>query len=262
MEGRFKTLALLNSMTFIVMVVTNALANILPINGMTTGAVSDAYPNLFAPAALTFAIWGVIYTGLFMFIIYQSGIIKQSRQRLAHTLEVIGPYFWISSLANTLWIFAWHYEWMGLSLILMIVILVSLILINVRLFDTKMNTLETWTVRVPFSIYFGWITVATIANVTVFLVSINWNGFGLSDEFWTIGAIIAGVVISMTTAWRLKNIVYSLVIIWAYFGIWVKHTSANGFNSEYPAIINTVIGSIVVVCIMIGFIVINKKKTA
>ena len=184
------------------MVTVNALANILPLNGLTTGEVSDSYPNLFAPAGITFSIWGVIYLGLAGFILYQLGAFKGKSGINQEVIMKIGHYSRISSLANTAWIFSWHFKLIQLSLVLMVVILVCLIKINTRLHAMDLRIKEKIFVRIPFSIYFGWITVATIANVTVFLVSIGWDGWGLSERVWTIIALGLGLIISMATTIR------------------------------------------------------------
>ena len=123
----------------------------------------------------------------------------------------------------------------------------------------EQSTLNTIFVRLPFSIYFGWITIATIANVTVFLQSINWNGFGISEQIWIIIILLIGAAIGITRMFKDKNIYYGLVLVWAYSGIWLKHTSQDGFNSNYPNIINIVIFCIALFVISIGYL--SYKKT-
>ncbi|MGO1820195.1 MAG: tryptophan-rich sensory protein, partial [Senegalia sp. (in: firmicutes)] len=171
--------------TYIAMIVTNALANILPINGLTTGEVSDSFENLFAPAGLTFSIWGLIYLLLGLYSLYQAGLFRDNNRR-AKLLNSIGIIFSISSIANAAWIFSWHYKVLSLSILLMLVILISLITIVKKINKEKLFMKEKLFISLPFSIYFGWITVATIANITAFLVDIGWNQFGLSEVFWTI----------------------------------------------------------------------------
>lgn len=233
--------------TFLGMVAVNALANILPLNGVNTGQVSEAYPNLFAPAALTFAIWGLIYLLLAGFTLYQLGLFQGYKYAVkTELLHMIGIIFSISSLANAAWIFAWHYNLILLSMLLMIVILVCLIAIN-RIINKEMLTLrEKIFIRLPFSVYFGWITVAAIANATVLLVSRGWNGFGIPEAVWAITMIIVGMLIGAATMIRNRDAAYGLVLVWAYSGILIKHTSAGGFSGRYPAII-----AAVVVCIIL-----------
>lgn len=229
--------------TFIVMIVVNVLANSLPINGVDTGVISDSYPNLFAPAGITFAIWGLIYLLLALFTFYQLGIINKNDEISTELLNKVGILFSISSIANTIWIFTWHYQVIWLSIVFMLVILISLIKIVNAIKKERLSSKEKFFVKLPFSIYFGWITVATIANATTLLVSLNFKGFGISETIWTVLIIIIGAIIGIITLLRNRDYFYGLVIIWAYFGIIIKHTTV--FNSMYPAVIIAAIISIV-----------------
>lgn len=237
----------LTTVSFLVMISVNALANILPINGVKTGEVSDSYRNLFAPAGITFAIWGLIYLLLAGYTLYQLGFFQSNTSAFkGNLLNKVGIYFSLSSIANALWIFAWHYFHIALSVLLMIIILVCLILINQETTKTQLSLREKIFVRLPFSVYFGWITVATIANITTLLVSLGWDGFGISEAIWAIVIIIVGFVIAVATMLKNHDFFYGLVIIWAYAGILLKHMSEKGFNGQYPAIITTVIICLIV----------------
>ena len=253
-----KTIRGLTLITFILMVVVNALANILPINGIGTGDVSDSYPNLFAPAGITFAIWGVIYLLLAAYTVFQLGLFKKNRSMSDALMNKIGVVFSISSIANTVWIFSWHYGIIALSMVLMLLILVCLAIIVSAIRKETLSTKEKVFVKLPFSIYFGWITVATIANMTTLLVSLGWNGFGLSQTVWAVAIIAIGAVIGIITILRNKDYAYGLVILWAYAGILIKHVSATGFNSMYPAVIFTTIAAMVLV-VVAEVIAITKK---
>ena len=242
-----KTLALLqllNIVGFAGTVLVNVLANTLPIAGKTTGELSDLYPNLFVPTGYTFAIWGVIYILLALFVIYQArDIHKLNKDPL---VEKIGVWFIISSLANMAWIFAWHYEKVFLSLIIMLLLLISLIGIYLRLGIgiTDVSKEEKFLVHLPFSVYLGWITVATIANVTAFLVDINWRAFGLSEATWTALVIIVATLITLTVLRRREDIFYSFVVIWALIGIFVRRVSADVI---YPVLIIWIVAAITVI---------------
>ena len=223
-KSRLLTLSILNLIGFLGTVVVNGLANALPLNNKTTGELSDQYPNLFVPAGLTFSIWGVIYILLAIFVIYGLIIsVKNNTQKTAF-IENIGILFFISSLANIGWIFAWHYEILPLSLVLMLVILGSLITIYLRLRIGKSDSTlsERYLVHLPFSVYLGWITIATIANVTAVLVDINWNTFGLGEQFWAVAVIIVGIAIALSVLLTRKDIFYCLVVDWAFLGILLK----------------------------------------
>jgi hypothetical protein len=242
MKNKIKILVVL---TFILMVVVNVLANTLPINGVDTGVISDSYPNLFAPAGVTFSIWGLIYLLLAFFTFYQLGIINKNDEISNELMNTVGTFFSISSIINTIWIFTWHYRVLWLSMILMICLLLCLIKIVHSIREEKLSTKEKFFVKVPFSIYFGWITVATIANATTLLVSLGFNGFGMSESLWTVLIIIIGAIIGIITLLRNRDYYYGLVIIWAYFGIIIKHTSV--FNNMYTSVIITAIVTIVLI---------------
>lgn len=231
-------------LSYIIMVITNSLANILPINGKGTGEISDSYQNLFAPAGITFAIWGVIYFLLIVYTIYQLRRYSRENDTKKQIFSKVGVLFSISSVANTVWIFAWHYDVIWLSLILMLIILICLIKINLILKNNNFTILEKFTVKLPFTVYFGWITVATIANITTFLVSINWNRFSLSEVFWTDLIVGVGAIIGFIGVLYYKSFAYGIVLIWAYVGIALKHLSPDQFDGKYPSVIITVIISI------------------
>jgi len=243
------------------MVIVNALANILPINGITTGQISDSYTNLFAPAGWAFAIWGLIYLLLAGYTLYQLGVFQDTATSVkTGLLNKIGILFSISSLANAAWIFAWHYQIIPLSLLLIVVILVCLILINQRINKEQLSTTEKLFIGLPFSVYFGWITVATIANATTLLVSLNWQGFGLTEPTWAVIVIILGFLIGAVTMLKNRDIAYGLVIVWAYAGILSKHISPDGFGGQYPVIINTTILCIGLLLLSEVYILISQKR--
>ncbi|MDD4074379.1 MAG: tryptophan-rich sensory protein [Candidatus Pacebacteria bacterium] len=245
-----KILALI---AYIAMIVVNFLAVNLPINNRGTGEISDAYTNLFTPAGITFSIWGLIYLLLAIYVIYQ---FKSKNEGLLKKINIL---FIITSIANILWIFAWHYDFIGTSLILMLVLLFGLIKIADILRSNDLTKEEKRFIKVPFSVYFGWITVATIANITVFLVSINWGGLGLPDFIWTTVVLIIGAIIGILRMSKDKSVAYGLVLVWAYLGILLKHISADGFNMQYPIIITTVIVCLVLFSFSIGKLVIRNN---
>ena len=251
------SLRVLVGLTYVAMIAVNALANILPINGRNTGGISDSYENLFAPAGLTFSIWGVIYLLLGTHVLYQLGLFRGAElddgPRLgggarvgadevspqADLLQRVGVLFSVSSLVNVAWIFSWHYDLILVSTLLLATMLVLLILITRTIMGAELSTLDRLFVRLPFSVNFGWITVATIANVTVWLVSIGWDGFGSSEITWAVIIMSVGVIIGTAVILKDRDVASGLVLAWAYFGIWIKHTSESGFNGEYPVVIAT-----------------------
>ena len=231
----------INLLAFIFMITMNYLANTIPINGKTTGQLSDQYPNLFTPAGITFSIWGIIYLLILVFIIVQ---LWDSQQKLVAS---IGWAFVISSLLNGLWIVAWHYERTGLSVLIMLGLLASLIFINQRLAGMSFSL-----TKLAFGIYLGWICIATIANITALLVSLNWGGFSIPAEVWTITLIAIGALIVMATMHRLNNPWLALAVAWAFAGIIIKR------QADYQSIvIASAIG--IVFVIAMGLWVFLKK---
>lgn len=228
---------ILVTVTFIAMVATNYAANALPLNGRNTGEISDAYENLFAPVGITFSIWGLIYTLLAVHVLYQWGLFHKGDAENGALLQKVGVLFSLSSLANTAWVFAWHFDQIALSTLLIASILVMLAMIAVTLRDAALTTREHWLVRVPFSVYFGWLTVATVANITVLLVSLGWDGFGLPLQVWAMIIIAVAAAIGTVTMLRNRDIAYGLVLLWAFIGIIIKHVSAEGFGGQYPEVI-------------------------
>jgi len=240
------TLPILNLLAYLGMLVVNGLANVLPLNGVTTGDLSDKYANLFVPAGITFSIWGVIYVLLGIFVVYQFVVVRREGGSPLF-VQLIGIWFVATCLANMGWIFAWHYEMLLLSLIVMLLLLAGLVLAYVRLEvgHAGASQGERNFVHVPFSVYLGWITVATIANVTTLLVSVGWNGFGIADQWWAVALIVVGVVLAISAVATRHDIFYALVIDWALFGIALKRYLAADPGSQ-PVLIAAVAGIAVV----------------
>ena len=205
------------------MIAINGLANALPINGQQTGAVADRFDVLFVPAGYVFSIWGLIYLALLTYAGYQA----LPRSREDERVRSIDGLVIASCVANGSWIFAWHYELFGLSLVLMLGLLASLIGVYVRLDIglTKPETRQRLCVDLPFSIYLGWITVATIANASTVLVDLGWGGWGLSDFTWLVVMLVAALGIASVMTWSRGDVAYLAVLIWAFVGIAVKHAA-------------------------------------
>jgi hypothetical protein len=201
-------------------IVINILANALPINGLNTGQISDSFNVYFVPAGYVFSIWGIIYIGLIAYAIFQALPSQKNNPRLQAT----GWWVVLGGLANSLWIFLWHYQQFVGTLAAMLVLLASLIAVYLRLGigQMKVSAAETWAVRIPFSIYLGWITVATIANVTDVLDYTGWKQFGLQDAAWMVIVLGAVVVISGLMSFLRRDLAYAAVILWALAGIGAK----------------------------------------
>jgi len=210
-----------NILAFVLVIVVNGMANGIPLGGQTTGEISAKYPSLFTPAGYVFSIWGLIYLGLLIFVIWQA----LPEQRANQNLAAIRIPFLISCASNAIWIFMWHYDLLVLSLVLMLCILGSLIRIyrtlNIGLSNAP--AAERWIAHLPFSIYTGWITVATIANLSAFQISQGWDDLGFDAVTWTIIKIALAGAIAATVLFRRRDVTFVLVVVWAAVGITVKH---------------------------------------
>jgi hypothetical protein len=199
----------------------NGLASTLQLNGQTTGEISDRFDVYFVPAGYVFAIWGLIYLALIAFIVYQALPGQRDNPRLRR----VGYLFALSCVANVAWLFLWHYEVFQLAIVAMAALLLVLIAVYLRLGigRTEVSKAEKWLVRVPFSIYLAWITVATIANATSLLDYLGWGGWGIRPEIWAVIMLLAATAITSAVALTRGDIAYGLVIMWAIVGIAVKH---------------------------------------
>lgn len=224
----------------------NALANILPINGMNSGEISDLYPSLFTPAGYVFSIWSIIYLLLIAFIVFQALPSQKENPRL----ERLGYAFAASCLFNFLWIFAWHYRYVFLSELLIIGVLASLLVCYQRLQteqvnkgELKVSRLERFTTHLAFSIYTGWLTVAVVANTCVLLLEWGITG-GSFAPMWGVITVLAALTIGAAFTYLRKDMAYGLVLVWAFAGIAVAQ------SGNTPSIVTTAIIAAVVMFVL------------
>ena len=243
-----------NILFYALTVVVNSLAGGTTIlGGQLTSAVSDANPTLITPAGYVFSIWGVIYVLLAVFVVYQALPSQKGREYQ----NKIGWLFALSSLINILWLFLWQYNYLSVSVVLMFALLATLILIYLRLGigKAKVTLRERLAVHLPFSVYLGWITVASIANVAVTLVSLKWDGFGISPETWAILVVAVALIITVLMLITRKDVAYSLVIIWALVGIGVKQS-----GNQTIVQLTEISAAIVAVALIATILVIQLRK--
>lgn len=217
----------LTALTLVFMLVMNTLANALPINGRTSGAVSDSFPLVFVPAGYVFSIWGLIYVGLISLVVYA---FTGAGRRSSRVAALGGAWLPLNFTANGLWILCWHYGFYLGSLILMLVILASLKAVHARLDACdgagRATAGETWLVRVPLSIYQGWISVATIPNFAVVLLVAGWNGAPLAPETWGAIFVVVAAALNLFMVLRSRDVPFGAVGVWALAGIGVKQATA------------------------------------
>jgi translocator protein len=225
MTARLRKFIIANVASLALVLIVNYLANALPLNGHTSAELSDFYPNLFVPAGITFTIWGIIYTWLIVWVGVQVAAFFRPDllDRVQVIVQRIGWWFPITCLLNVAWLLAWHWELVAVSLVVMLLLLSSLVIINLRIGmgDQSTSRADYWLVHVPFGIYQGWITVATVANVTALLVG---SGLGavLNEILWAYIVITSAVILSAWMLYQYRNLTHALAVIWALLGIWIK----------------------------------------
>jgi hypothetical protein len=203
----------------IIVIGVNAAANIVPINGYQTGELSDLNPTGFTPSGYVFSIWSLIYFGLLVYaftFLFGTNTVK-SRAQTVSTL------FLLNAASNAAWIFAWHYRLEELSLVMMLAILVTLVMIHNRLRKHGSPTFSQFiSIDGPFSLYFGWITTATLANLGAVFHVQQFYPFALSMDQWALVTVISAIAIYVWMGVITKDIVYCCVFIWASYGIYVR----------------------------------------
>ena len=230
----------------------NILANAIPINGLTTGAISDQFKVYFIPAGYVFSIWGLIYLALIGYTIYQA----LPSKREDATLRSIGGWYIASCLANSAWIFLWHYQLFLLSLVVMVLLLVSLLVVYVRLNVglEKTSIGMRVLVNLPFSIYLSWVTVATIANFTDVLDYYKFSILGANEKTWAVIMIVVALIVGEMIAFNRRDLVFLGVQVWAFIGIAVKNT---GVSTVYEA---ALAASVIVMVIIVPTSIYKIKK--
>jgi benzodiazapine receptor len=243
----------INILAFVLTVIVNSLAGSTTIlGGKLTAEISDANPTLITPAGYVFSIWGIIYILLGAFVVFQALPSQQGKG----FQKSVGWLFVLSSIANIVWLFLWQFEYLSFSVVVIFLLLATLILIYLRLNIGKsaVSLREKLAVHVPFSVYLGWITIASIANVSVFLVSENWDGFGIGAETWATLIIVVALILTVLVLATRKDIAYSLVIIWALVGIAVKQSGNQNIVTLTEA------SAIIVLVALAATILLSKLK--
>lgn len=240
-----------NALSVLIALTVNILASALPLNGQNTGEISDRFQVYFVPAGYVFAIWGVIYIGWIAFVLYQFRTAQKDSPRLRR----LGYLFALSGIFNALWLVCWHYNAFGWSVLVMLILLSLLIASYLKLDVGRVAVppAEKWSVDVPFSIYLGWITVATVANVTDLLYLVNWNGFGIAPQVWAvIMLVVAGFIGLLMTLYR-KDSGYVFVLVWSFVGIAVK-------QSAVPLVANSAWVASALMLVLALFSIVQRRR--
>lgn len=223
----------INLCAFAAMVLVNILANVIPIGGKTTNEISAMYPSPLTPAPFAFSIWAVIYIGLAAMIAVQ--LFRSQTDNSGDSLaDRIGPWFLISSIANITWLMCWHLDLQSAAIVFMFVLLAALVFLNKAVTRETDTWQQRWLVRLPVRMYFAWITVAAISNVSVWLMSVGFTGFGIDSGIWQIAVLLIGGVILTLGINKNHSVGYGLTAMWGYAGILTHHMAPDMLASAYP----------------------------
>lgn len=251
-----KTKAWINLIAFFITIAFNALGSFGYINGMSQKAVSDKYHTLITPAPISFSIWGIIYTLLLLTLVMM--IVKEKDSRVKKLINIFTPIFLISSLFNILWILSFSYEKIGISTIFIFLLLISLTTISKRLDEHRMEIPFRLT-GVTFGLYAGWLTIATVVNVSAYLVSMGWNGFGISQTIWAPVILAISIIIVILINTKINNAIYTLPVAWAFFGILIESRRLAG-SLDYGKYLNPVIIIGIVVLVLVSILQFNRNN--
>ncbi len=238
----------------LVMLTINTLAVLLPLNGKTTKELSDAIPVYFVPEGYVFSIWSLIYIALIGYTVYQLLPSNQKNKQL-HRIAWL---FVINALSNAGWIVLWHHEQVVWSVGLMLVILGTLIAIYQMLGigQIKVKPTQYWLTHAPFSLYLGWISVATIANISGALYVLQWDGWGIEPQVWAAIMIVVAGVLALTMLLRRADYIFAAVIIWALVGIAVKFSTVSVMLWAVIAMVSCIVVT------ALGIVAKNKLKSS
>lgn len=243
MLKKTKIFALLNLVFYFLTLGVNYLGSSGFFNGQSQGDISDQYLTLISPAPFTFSIWSVIYSLLLITLVYL--FIKRRQRNVSELILLISPWFIVSSLCNMSWIVAFSYERLGISTILIIGMLFSLLIIIGKIYTHRFEVPSTLA-GLSFTLYCAWVTIATVVNTSLLLVQLEWGGFGISYSVWTLIILVVAIAFVLIYISRYKNAAYPLPLAWAFFGIYGSYNSGRVDPELSTAIQGLLIAGIVI----------------
>lgn len=209
-----------NVLAFAAVITVNVLSHLLPLGGKTTKQISDQYYIYITPAGYAFTIWSLIYVLLAGFIFYQLRRDTGTRD----SVEDIGIWFILSCIFNIAWLFLWHYLYIEWSVGIMLLLVLSVLVIYRKTRSIHYPTIgETLFVKLPFSIYLGWVCAAFVVNVGIVIHKNGWSPFGLTELGWSIALLCIGAVLAILISRHYRDSILPLVFVWAYLAISIEH---------------------------------------
>lgn len=221
---------IISFLIFIITLVVNYLST-SGLIGSTQKEISDRYRNFITPDSFAFSIWGIIYLLIFSFLIYQIYLVFKNRYN-NETYDQINKYFILTCILNIIWNILWVNNQIELSTIFIFLLTIVLAMLNMYILDNKKLKISTVAI-IAFSLYFGWLTVATVTNVAALLVKIEWNMFGISEHIWTYITYIVIMILAIFLQNKIKNPLYSLPIIWAFVAI-ISMLNSDPYKTPVP----------------------------
>jgi len=242
-----------NLLSVLLALIVNILATTLPLNNQTTAQISDRFKVFFVPAGYVFAIWGIVYIGWIAFTVYQFLPAHKESPRL----RGLGYLFALSGIFNAAWLFCWQYDHFTLSVLVMLILLGLLIAcyLNLNIGRTSVSNAEKWCVDIPLSVYLGWISVATIANISDWLYFVHWNGFGIDPQAWAVIMLIVASLVGLMMALMRRDSGYLFVFVWAFAGIALKQAAA-------PLVANSAWVAVVVALGLAIYAVLQRRRAS
>lgn len=225
MNKQLRTLKVLNIFAFIAMVAVNIAAQTMPLGGFTTQEISAFYPTLLTPAGITFAIWSVIYllTGWFVF--------QQAFSANDQMTEKTGWLFAVTCALNIAWIVSWHYQMMLFATVIIVALWVCLLQLYRR------TDRQPWHLKTGFTIYYAWITVATAAQLFIYLsVIIPSVHLRMPAVSITVSALLILTGVALLKLMNYSDVFFGLTMAWSVTGVFISHLGP-GYNKMYPGII-------------------------
>ncbi len=232
------------TIAYMTMVVFSVATNIIPLNGHTTGEISNSYTVLFSPAGYVYIIQVFVY----LILAYWIYLLWKNRHSEHHMTSIQAAYFVASSVFNILWIYLWHYEYFTWSIAIIILMLLSLI----GLYFTYPASHRSWDGRSPISIYLAWESIVAFMNIAFLFTHNHWSFLGLSDPLWAVITLTFGTAIALHIRFHYDDILFSIVYIWVFIGIAFK----NGFEELLVTAAALFLSGVLVV----GIIFIKKQK--
>ena len=240
--------AWINAVFLLLTLIVNALGGLGIINGLSQKEVSDMFETLITPSPSTFCIWGVIYSLLIISVIM---MIVKDTPYYKKAVDEISMLFRISCVLNILWIIAFSYVQIELSVLLIFIFTITLTLICIELL--KIHDGEHWLLPMTFGMYAGWLFIATVVNTSVMLVKWGWNGFGIPDYIWAIIILVLAIILVVVVLSRIKNAMFPLPVAWGYLGIYQNLKSPYGFNGEFILLQNVALAGAIVLAAIAAF---------